>query len=334
MLRAPSVTDRKLWFFIKCDNAEIRILFYSFSSRLVLSKPYLFRWSIEKRAHIPFLLFFVNTLFFFQLVPGFNSKIYSFILHRSSFFWLLACLGCANAEFISWNNNLLHWKHVWRLCSHIAYLVLVPSPSKSLDWQLEFFDVAFWHLNRTNESSWCETAKRGAHQMLSGEQQKRENRNARKRFRRSNAPLFDIFIIAAHFKSISCVARFVFALSNRFLFVHWELETEKDNWWERRRYDNNRPISSIFCRRPQSTEIHINRPNDDNEFSKHIQKSLRFFSPPCRIHYFNNDLSLANYDACALSVGPAAAWYTWDTKPKDKSFRFALTCRLIMQTDG
>lgn len=40
---------------------------------------------------------------------------------------------------------------------------------------------------------------------------------------------------------------------------------------------------------------YTNIPNDDNELFKASPSSLRFFSPPCRIHYSDYDLSLANY---------------------------------------
>lgn len=241
----------KMMVFIKCDNAENRILFFSFSSLLYLvictfETLFIPLKQQEAGAHtIP--AFFVSKLFF-PLVSGFNSKIYSFILHRSSFFWLLwlaHASGCANAEFISWNNNLLHWKHVRRLCSHIAYLVLVP-PSKSLDWQPhEFFDAVFWHLNRMNENSWCVTAKREAHQILSGEQQKTWNSKCTQAFSTVERLGFWYIYNRGTFQINFMCCSIFFLL--RFLFMRWELKTEKDNWWERRRYDNNHPISSILC---------------------------------------------------------------------------------------
>lgn len=78
---------------------------------------------------------------------------------------------------------------------------------------------------------------------------------------------------------------------------------------------------------------YTNIPNDDNELFKASPSSLRFFSPPCRIHYSDYDLSLANYicDAWAVSQwvqGPCKHRSAGlRTQNKDESFRFALSSR-------
>lgn len=72
--------------------------------------------------------------FFPSTSPGLHVSLSSNQKFIVSFFidlvfsWRTTWVGCecASAKFISWNNNLLRWKHVRRLCSHIACLILVP----------------------------------------------------------------------------------------------------------------------------------------------------------------------------------------------------------------
>lgn len=211
MLCAPSVTDRKWWFFIKCDTAEVL-------SSFPVSPRYIF---MRIRNHISPLqhqgstantisAFYREVIFFFlqfarsRCFRKIKKFIVSFFIDLVFSDCPLRQLGCASAKFISWNNNLLRWKHVRRLCSHIAYLVLVPRRRHIRLTAAWVFRCRFWHLNRPRALDVL-PRKREAHQTHQQGAAKTRVSIYRACDRRSNASVFDKFIIAAPFKSISCV---------------------------------------------------------------------------------------------------------------------------------
>lgn len=223
---AKRVTDRKWWFLYQMWQCRKSWCFSLHSLRCHHIFP-MKHQRCKRTKYVQFLSFFVSPSKPFLFFSRFDSKVYSFILCRSSFL-----LDCARSQrkFISWNDNLLHWKHVRRLCSHVAHLALVRGAAKDIRltaaWVFRF-SFFVWHLNRTRcaldviprksrETPHCRPARKT---------KKQPAKNRAHEMRQRCAVVFDIFIIAASFKSISFAATFF--LLHRIMCFYFHLSMSK-----------------------------------------------------------------------------------------------------------